>query len=75
VDVDAVTISLARLSTQELPPRESALGIFVASASNSLVKGGISVAIGGWAFGWKVLAAFLGMVAAGAAGAAYLVLR
>jgi uncharacterized membrane protein (DUF4010 family) len=75
VDVDAVAISLARLSAKELPPREAALSTFVACASNSLVKGGIAVAIGGWSFGWKVLVAFLGMVAAGAAGAAYLVLR
>jgi uncharacterized membrane protein (DUF4010 family) len=75
VDVDAVSISLARMPATELPLREAALGITVACVSNSLVKAGIAVVLGGWAFGWRVVVAFLAMVTAGAAGALYLVLR
>lgn len=63
-DVDAITLSLSRLALQ---PREAAIGIFLACASNALVKGGIALAIGGWSFGWRVALTFLGMVAAGAA--------
>lgn len=75
VDVDAVVISLARMPAEQLPPREAALGIFLACASNTLVKAGIALALGGWLFGRWVLASFLAMVAAGAGGAAFLLLQ
>jgi uncharacterized membrane protein (DUF4010 family) len=75
VDVDAVSITLSRMPTTELPLREAALGVFLACASNSVVKAGIAVALGGWSFGWRVVLAFLGMVVAGSAGALFLILR
>lgn len=68
-DVDAISISLARMPSTELDPRQAALGILLACCANTLVKAGIAVALGGWSFGWRVLAAMLVMVAAGAAGA------
>ena len=63
-DVDAITLSLSRFA---LDPKEAAIGIFLACASNTLVKAGIALAIGGWAFGWRLAATFAGMIAAGAA--------
>lgn len=75
MDVDAVSISLARMPADQLPPRDAALSIFLAAASNSLVKGMIAVVLGGWAFGWRVLLSFLAMIAAGSGGALYLLLR
>jgi uncharacterized membrane protein (DUF4010 family) len=74
-DVDAVTISLSRMAPSPLVPQKAALAVFVAAASNTLVKAGIAVVVGGWSFGWRVMAAFLGMVAAGIAAAALHVLR
>ena len=53
----------------------AALAIFIASASNTLVKGGIAVVVGGWSFGWRVLTAMIVMIAAGVAGATVQILR
>ena len=53
------------MSPSELTLPMAALAIFIAAASNTLVKAGIAVVAGGWSFGWRVLAAFLGMIAAG----------
>jgi uncharacterized membrane protein (DUF4010 family) len=75
VDVDAISISLSRLAPAGLAPREAALGIFLACASNTLVKGAIAAVLGGWSFGWRLVVAFLGMIVAGSAGAAWLFLR
>ena len=69
VDVDAISISLSRMAPGELAPPEAALGIFLACASNTLVKAGIAVVLGGWSFGWRVVVALGGMVAAGTAAA------
>lgn len=71
-DVDAITLSLSRMPSHELDPRSAAIGIFLAAASNTLVKAGIACAIGGWAFGWRVALAFLAMGAAGGAAAIFL---
>jgi uncharacterized membrane protein (DUF4010 family) len=64
-DVDAVTISMTRISPGGLALPMAALAIFIASASNTLVKAGIALVVGGWSYGWRVLAAFFGMIAAG----------
>jgi uncharacterized membrane protein (DUF4010 family) len=74
-DVDAVSISISRMTPGELALPMAALAIFIASASNTLVKGGIAVVVGGWSFGWRVLTAMIGMIAAGVAGAAVQHLR
>ena len=48
VDVDAFTISAARLAHESiLAPGTANAAILVASATNTLVKGGIAVAVGG----------------------------
>jgi len=71
-DVDAITLTLSRMSASELDPRGAAVGIFLACASNTLVKAGMACFIGGWAFGWRLGLTFLVMVAA--AGAALFLL-
>jgi uncharacterized membrane protein (DUF4010 family) len=53
-DVDAITLSLARLSQDELGLRIAALGIVLAAAVNTGVKGGMAMAIGGRELGRTV---------------------
>jgi uncharacterized membrane protein (DUF4010 family) len=67
-DVDAITLSMARLAGAEVTPQVAATTIFLGAASNTVVKAVMSGVIGGWAFGRRVAAALLGMLLAGAAG-------
>ena len=53
-DVDAITLSLARMSQDELSARVAVMGIVVAAAVNSLVKGSMATVIGGRDVGWRV---------------------
>ena len=53
-DVDAITLSLSRLSLNSLSPNTAVLGIVLAAAVNSVVKAGIALAIGRLAIGWRV---------------------
>lgn len=53
-DVDAITLSLARMSEGELATRVAATGIVIAAAVNSLVKGGMATVIGGRHVGMQV---------------------
>ena len=66
-DVDAITLSLARMSQTELVLPIAATGIVLAAASNSLVKGGMATVIGGRRMGLQVglplmISAFGGLV-------------
>jgi uncharacterized membrane protein (DUF4010 family) len=70
-DVDAITLSMASLAgraVDPLDPRTAVITITLATFSNSLVKGGMALVIGGKALGWRVLASFLLIIAVGAAG-------
>jgi len=58
-DVDAITLSLARLSEEDLSQRAATLGILIAAAVNSLVKAGISLSVGQRATGLPVLIVLL----------------
>ena len=51
-DVDAITVSSARLAAKAdgASPEAAATAILIACAVNTLVKLGIGVAVGGWAF-------------------------
>jgi uncharacterized membrane protein (DUF4010 family) len=71
-DVDAITLSMAKLASGggPLSHRVAATTIFLGAASNTIVKGVMAAVAGGWAFGRRVLGAQLGILAAGAAGAA-----
>jgi len=54
-DVDAITISLARMSEQDVALRVAAAGIVIATGSNSLLKAGMALVIGGRSLGLRVL--------------------
>jgi uncharacterized membrane protein (DUF4010 family) len=70
-DVDAITLSMAKLAgTGAVADRVAATTVFLAAASNTVAKGVLSAALGGWAFGRRVLLAQLGMLLGGTAGVA-----
>jgi uncharacterized membrane protein (DUF4010 family) len=53
-DVDAITLSLSRMSQGDLVPRVAVTGIVIAAAVNNLVKGGMAAVIGGGKLGVRV---------------------
>lgn len=53
-DVDAITLSLARMSDGDLTGRVAVLGVVLAGAVNNLVKGGIAALVGGKETGLRV---------------------
>ena len=55
-DVDAVTISLSRLSGVEVDLKTASLGILVAAAVNTVVKTGLAFSAGGPGIGLRVAA-------------------
>ncbi|MGD8577944.1 MAG: MgtC/SapB family protein [Lysobacterales bacterium] len=59
-DVDAITLSLARMSHDGLALPVAATGIVIASAVNGLVKGGMATFVGGWKIGLRVGLPLLG---------------
>ena len=67
-DVDAITLSMANLAKEgTVDPPVAATTILLGALSNTLVKGGLAVGLGGWKLGRRVLAAFALILAAGAA--------
>ncbi len=71
-DVDAITLSMADLAGTTVSEPVAATTILLATASNVLTKGGMAIAVGGWRFGLRVMAAFVAMLVAGAGGIAWL---
>ncbi len=70
-DVDAITLSVAKLAGDGgVAPEVAATTIFLGTASNTITKGVMGAVVGGWGFGRRVLGAQLAVLAAGAAGAA-----
>ena len=67
-DVDAITISMARMSLEGMDHAVAATSILLAISANTLVKAGMAVVVGGWPFGRVVLSGFLVVLAAGAVG-------
>lgn len=59
-DVDAITLSLARMSQNDLALNTAVTGIVIAAAINSLVKGGMTTFIGGRDIGFRVGLPLLG---------------
>jgi uncharacterized membrane protein (DUF4010 family) len=53
-DVDAITLSLAQMSHDDLVLRIAVTGILIAAAVNSLVKGGMATVVGGFKIGLRV---------------------
>lgn len=73
-DVDAVTLSLARLAGADLAPAAAAGGIALAALMNTMVKGGIAAYAGGRGMALPVALAFGAAILAGGAGYAAAVL-
>lgn len=71
-DVDAITLSMAKLSREGLAAEKAVTTILIAAASNTIVKGGMALVLGGGAFGRKVALGFVAMILAGAGGAVVL---
>lgn len=53
-DVDAITLSLARMSQDDLVLNTAVTGIMIAAAVNSLIKGSMATFIGGRSIGLRV---------------------
>ncbi len=70
-DVDAITLSLARMSLNGLGVETAVLGIVIAAAVNSAVKAGIATVIGGWGIGLRVGIPLLAAAGAGLAACWY----
>ena len=68
-DVDAITLSLAGANGGAAPASVAAIAVFVATASNTLFKAGMAIALGGLRFGRWVALAFCITLVAGLAGA------
>jgi uncharacterized membrane protein (DUF4010 family) len=64
-DVDAIALSLARMSQDDLTLRVAALGVVIAASANSLAKGGMVAVIGGRRMGRRVALPLLGASVAG----------
>ena len=66
-DVDALTISMARLVGEDLPARTGMLAVFIAVSVNTVVKGGIAAVAGLRQLGAVVCAVYVAVIAAGSA--------
>ncbi|MGO4525732.1 MgtC/SapB family protein [Microvirga sp. 2MCAF35] len=66
-DVDAITLSLARLANNGITLVTAALGIGIAVSVNTVVKAGMTFSLGTGQAGWIVSAASITAIAAGGA--------
>lgn len=66
-DVDAITISVARLAGDDLAVNAAAVAIFIAAAVNTAVKAGIAIGMGGKAMGLRVGSLYAVVVTVGVA--------
>lgn len=66
-DVDAITISVARLAGDDLAVNAATTAIFIAAAVNTAVKGGIAIGMGGKAMGLRVGTVYAMVLTAGVA--------
>ncbi|MCK2184713.1 MgtC/SapB family protein [Halomonas getboli] len=53
-DVDAITLSLTRLSRDAIPPSTAVLGIILAASVNNVIKAGMAAGLGSAALGKRV---------------------
>jgi len=66
-DVDAITLSLTRMSLNAITPDTAVLGIILAAATNNLVKAGLAGAFGTRRTAWRVGVPMLASLAIGLA--------
>ncbi|WP_170134906.1 MgtC/SapB family protein [Acuticoccus kandeliae] len=64
-DVDALTISVARLVGDDLTTTSAAIAIFIAVSVNTVVKSAMSLAIGGNVLGMRVISAYAAVLVVG----------
>jgi uncharacterized membrane protein (DUF4010 family) len=64
-DVDAVTISMARMSQQDLQPAVATTAIVTAASVDTAVKAGIALVVGGAGIGLRVVAVYVAVLVAG----------
>lgn len=67
-DVDAITLATGNLARSGTPMTVAAVTILIAATSNTVVKAGITLFVGGTALAARVGLAFAAMVAAGGVG-------
>lgn len=65
-DVDALTISVARLVMQDLPVTTGANAIFIVASVNTVLKAAIAFFVGATGLGLRVSAVYVATIAAGA---------
>lgn len=65
-DVDAVTISVSKLVDTDLVATTAATAIFIATSVNTMVKAGISMAVGNRSLGLRVGLVYIAVILAGA---------
>lgn len=64
-DVDAITLSLARMSQDDLAVRVAVMGLVIAASVNNIVKAGMAAVIGGRVVGRRVGLPLLGSAIGG----------
>lgn len=72
MDVDAITVSLSRMAQNDLSAEVASMGIVLASATNTLIKGFIFAIIAGWKDSLKLILFLTGAVLPGILAALYL---
>ena len=65
-DMDAIALSMAKLAPGQVTLSVAATAVVLAAGTNTVVKGIMAAALGGWAFTRLVLASFGAILAAGA---------
>lgn len=65
-DVDAISLSMARLAGAEIPLSVAATSVYLGLASNTVVKAAMATVLGGWQYGRVVASAFAVSLLAGA---------
>lgn len=68
-DVDAITLSLTRMSLETIAGQTAVLGIILAAATNNLVKAGLAGLLGTRDIGWRVAGPMLASLLIGLAAA------
>lgn len=66
-DVDAITLSVVELHSLGMDAAVATTAITLAAVTNTITKGGMAVAAGGWALGRRVGASFLVVLLSGGA--------
>jgi uncharacterized membrane protein (DUF4010 family) len=64
-DMDAIALSLAEMAGPQVSMQVGATGIVLAGFANTIVKGGMAMALGSWGYARIVIASFAAMLVAG----------